>query len=210
MTKYNIQNLTITALMSAIICIMGPVVIPIGMVPMSFVNLAIYLTVLLMDKKKAVLSVGIYLLIGFVGLPVFAGFTGGAGKIFGPTGGYLLGYLFLSWISGSILEKWDEIKTTGRLQQKEQDNIHNDKETKRKKDRKRILKQFFALIAGTICLYVIGTIWLMLQSKLEIFSALSVGVFPFVGFDIIKIMVALMLSESIKKRIGNYSDFFAI
>ena len=143
MMKYNIQNLTITALMAAIICIMGPVVIPIGMVPMSFANFAIYLTVLLLDKKKAVLSVGIYLLIGFVGLPVFAGFIGGAGKIFGPTGGYLVGYLVMTWISGSIMEKWGPINTTLYLQPKEQDNLKSSKNAIRKNVRIRIAKQFF-------------------------------------------------------------------
>lgn len=100
-----IQNLTFVALMAGVLCIVGPIAIPIGMVPMSLANLAIYLTIILLDKKRASISVAIYLLIGFVGLPVFSGFTGGAGKIFGPTGGYLVGYLALTWVGGSVLEK---------------------------------------------------------------------------------------------------------
>lgn len=100
-----IQNLTFVALMAGILCIAGPIVIPIGMVPMSLTNMAIYLTVILLEKKRASISVVIYLLIGFVGMPVFSGFTAGVGKLFGPTGGYLVGYLVLSWIGGSILEK---------------------------------------------------------------------------------------------------------
>ena len=103
--KDKIQNLTYMALMAAIICIMGPFVIPIGMVPMSFANMAIYLTIILLDKKRATISVAVYLLIGFVGLPVFSGFTGGAGKLLGPTGGYLIGYLALSWVAGPVLER---------------------------------------------------------------------------------------------------------
>lgn len=91
--------------MAGVLCIVGPIAIPIGMVPMSLANLAIYLTIILLDKKRASISVAIYLLIGFVGLPVFSGFTGGAGKIFGPTGGYLVGYLALTWVGGSVLEK---------------------------------------------------------------------------------------------------------
>lgn len=170
MKKNKIQNLTLIALMSAILCIMGPIVIPIGMVPMSFTNMAIYLTIILLDKKRATISVAIYLLIGFVGLPVFAGFTGGAGKLLGPTGGYLIGYLGLSWISGFIMERLEKSK-------------------------------ILALCLGTICLYLVGTIWLMLQSKLGFATAISVGVLPFLIFDIIKILVAIALGNSIKKRI---------
>ena len=115
MRNNNIQNLTLTALMAAILCIAGPIVIPIGMVPMSFANMAIYLTILLLDKKKAIISVILYLFIGFIGLPVFSGFTGGVGKLFGPTGGYLMGYLVMSLIAGKILEMVDKIKDGKRL-----------------------------------------------------------------------------------------------
>ena len=169
MRNNKIQNLTLTALMAAILCIAGPIVIPIGMVPMSFANMAIYLTIILLDKKRATISVAIYLLIGFVGLPVFAGFSGGAGKLLGPTGGYLIGYLVLSLIAGTILEKVEKSK-------------------------------LLALATGTLGLYAVGTIWLMLQSNLTFITALSVGVLPFIIFDVIKIIAAVALGNSIKKR----------
>ena len=168
--KNKVQNLTLTALMAAVLCIIGPFVIPIGMVPMSLTNMVIYLTVLLLDKKRATISVAIYLMIGFIGLPVFAGFIGGAGKLLGPTGGYLIGYLVLSWIAGTILEKLEKTK-------------------------------ILALSIGTVGLYLVGTIWLMFQSKLNLMAALSVGVFPFVVFDVLKIVIAVILDNSIKKRI---------
>lgn len=169
--KNKIQNLTHTALMAAFLCIAGPVVIPIGMVPMSFANMAIYLIIILLDKKRATISVAIYLLIGLVGLPVFAGFTGGMGKLLGPTGGYLIGYLVLSLIAGTVMEKCKF--------------------------------SFIALVIGTISLYLIGTLWLMFQSKLDFITALSVGVLPFVIFDVIKMVLAVILGNSIKKRIHN-------
>ena len=62
------------------------------------------LCILLLDKKKALISTAVYLLIGFVGIPVYSGFSAGAGKLFGPTGGYLIGYLVLSFLGGSFLE----------------------------------------------------------------------------------------------------------
>ena len=172
MKNIKTQNLTLTALMAAILCITGPFVIPIGMVPMSLTNLVIYLTIILLDKKRATISVAVYLLIGFVGLPVFAGFTGGAGKLLGPTGGYLIGYLVLSLVAGTILEKIEKVK-------------------------------ILALSMGTIGLYMIGTMWLMVQSKLSFMSALTVGVLPFVVFDVIKILIAVVLGNSIRKRMHN-------
>ena len=177
MQDNKIQNLTLTALMAAILCIMGPIVIPIGMVPMSLANMAIYLAIILLDKKRATISVALYLLIGLVGIPVFAGFSSGAGKLFGPTGGYLIGYLALSFIGGSLLEK-------GKCQ-----------------GNKKVLNQFFVLSVGTIGLYLVGTVWLMYQSKLNLITALSVGVFPFVLFDIIKIFLSISIGNTIKKRI---------
>lgn len=175
--KNNVQNLTITALMAAVLCIMGPIVIPIGMIPVSFANLAIYLTLILLDKKKACISISVYLMLGLVGIPVFSGFGAGAGKLFGPTGGYLIGYLALSFIGGNLLEKG-----------KSQGN-------------KRVINQIMALGAGTIGLYIIGTVWLMYQSNLSMVTALSVGVFPFVILDIIKIILAVSIGNSVKKRI---------
>ena len=176
--KNSIQNLTLTALMAAVLCIVGPIVLPIGMVPMSFANMAIYLTIILLDKKQAVISTAIYLLIGFVGIPVFAGFSAGAGKLFGPTGGYLIGYLILSFLGGSILER-------GKQQGK-----------------RKISNQLWALSVGNFGLYFIGTLWLMYQSKLNLIAALSVGVFPFIVFDVIKMFLAISIGNSIKKRIS--------
>lgn len=176
MQDNKIQNLTLTALMAAILCIMGPVVIPIGMVPMSLANMAIYLAIILLDKKKAVISTTIYLLIGLVGIPVFAGFSAGVGKLFGPTGGYLIGYLVLSFLGGSFLEN---VKYQGK---------------------QKIGYQILALSMGTVGLYLFGTLWLMYQSKLNMMTALSVGVFPFIIFDVIKILLAVSIGNSMKRR----------
>lgn len=196
--KNNIQKLTITALLAAFICMAGPIVIPVGVVPMSLANMAIYLAIILLDKKMAMISIVVYLLIGFVGLPVFSGFTGGAGKLLGPTGGYLIGYLVLSWTAGVMLEKF-LVTDRKKLSKKEAGagkkyNFNN----------VRTGKQILALAIGTIGLYFFGTLWLMYQSKLGVWAALSVGVLSFIPFDMIKIAAAVWLGNSIKKR----SNFF--
>ena len=77
-----------TAFMAAVTCILAPLSIPIGPVPISLTNLAIYLSLYLLNWKRGTISYCLYLLIGLAGLPVFSGFSGGIGKLAGPTGGY--------------------------------------------------------------------------------------------------------------------------
>ena len=73
-------EMTVTALMTAVTCILAPLSIPIGPVPISFTNLAIYLSLYLLGWKRGTISYLVYLLIGLVGVPVFSGFTGGLDK----------------------------------------------------------------------------------------------------------------------------------
>lgn len=182
--KITTFDYTLTALMTAVICILGPIVIPVGMVPLSFANLAIYLAVILMGKKKSTIGVLLYLLIGFIGIPVFSGFTAGAGKLSGPTGGYLIGYVLLAWIAGWIIEKWGNKKENGKIVKSQQTVI------------------FSALITGTIVLYMFGTIWLTMQANISFQAALMTGVLPFILPDIIKMWIAVVLGRSIKKRLS--------
>ena len=89
MRNESVKTMTMCAIMAALMCILGPMSIPIGAVPISFTNLVIYLTVYLLGAKKGCISYLIYMLLGVVGLPVFSGYTGGIAKLAGPTGGYL-------------------------------------------------------------------------------------------------------------------------
>ena len=88
------KQLTLVGVMTAVTCILGPFSIPLPFspVPISFTNLAVYLTVYVLGMKFGTISFITYLLLGAVGLPVFSAFTGGIGKLAGPTGGYLIGY----------------------------------------------------------------------------------------------------------------------
>ena len=83
--------MSVTALMAAVTCILAPMSIPIGPVPISLTNLAIYLSLYLLGWKWGTVSYLVYVVIGAVGVPVFSGFTGGLGKLAGPTGGYIAG-----------------------------------------------------------------------------------------------------------------------
>lgn len=90
--KSKIYGLSMTAVMAAVTCVLAPMSIPIGPVPISFTNLAIYLSLYLLGWKRGTVSYLVYVLIGMVGVPVFSGFTGGMGRLLGPTGA-------ISWAS---------------------------------------------------------------------------------------------------------------
>ena len=102
--------MTIIALMTAVTCILGPLAIPLPFspVPISFTNLAIYFSIFVLGTYSATVSYLVYLLIGMVGLPVFSGFAGGFGKMAGPTGGYLVGFIFMALIAGFFVDRFWE------------------------------------------------------------------------------------------------------
>lgn len=104
----NTYAMAVTALMTAVTCILAPLSIPIGPVPISLTNFAIYLALYLLDWKKGTVSYIIYLLLGLVGLPVFSGFTGGLGKLAGPTGGYIIGFIPMAIIAGIVIDKFSQ------------------------------------------------------------------------------------------------------
>ena len=97
--------MAVTALMTAVTCIVAPLSIPIGPVPISLTNFAIYLSLYILGWKKGTVSYLLYLLLGLVGLPVFSGFSGGIAKLAGPTGGYIIGFIPMAIIAGIIIEK---------------------------------------------------------------------------------------------------------
>ena len=165
-------EITITALMTAVTCILAPMSIPIGPVPISFTNLAIYLSLYLLGWKKGTISYLIYLLIGLVGLPVFSGFTGGPAKLAGPTGGYIIGFIVMAIIAGMVI-----------------DNC-----------RKPWL-QLIGMIVGTIVCYLFGTIWFCLVANYTFKAALAVCVIPFIPADLVKMILAMIIGPLIKKRI---------
>ena len=98
MKKLTIYQMATCAIMAALMCILGPLSIPIGPVPVSLTNLVVLLAAVLLGAKLSTVSAVVYILLGLVGLPVFSGFQGGVAKLAGPTGGYIIGFIFLSFI----------------------------------------------------------------------------------------------------------------
>ncbi|RGZ17944.1 biotin transporter BioY [Agathobacter rectalis] len=163
--------ITVTALMTAVTCILAPLSIPIGPVPISLTNLAIYISLYLLGWKRGTISYLIYLLIGLVGIPVFSGFTGGPAKLAGPTGGYIIGLLhgnYCRTCNRSFPPAW---------------------------------LQLIGMIVGTIICYVLGTAWFCFEAKSTVSGALSICVFPFIPGDLIKMIIAMLIGPAIKKRL---------
>lgn len=94
-----------TALFAAIICIMAPFSLNVGLIPISLGTFAIYLAGGFLGGKKGMAAVGVYILLGAIGLPVFTGFSGGFAKLLGVTGGYIIGFVPLVLITGIFAEK---------------------------------------------------------------------------------------------------------
>lgn len=171
--KYNVYQITIIGLMAAVICILGPLSIPIGVVPISFTNLAIFFALYILGTKKATMSFIIYMLIGLVGVPVFSGFSGGPSKLLGPTGGYIIGFLFMTLISGFFIDRFID----------------------------KWYLCVVGMILGMAACYLFGTIWLSYQANLSINAALAVGVIPFIPADLAKICIAAFIGPQIRNRL---------
>lgn len=171
----NTRNLTTIGLSTAVLCILGPLslVLPFSPVPISLGTLGVMLISIILDAKSSMLCTTLYLLLGLAGLPVFTGFMGGVGKLLGPTGGYMLGYLFLAYIGSKLAKKWHP----------------------------SFLLQAFGFFIGMVFCYLFGTIWLMLQMQLDIVGALWTGVIPYIPFDIGKIFASLLLGRRMQARI---------
>ena len=161
------------AVMTAVLCVLAPVAVPIGPVPISLATLAIYFTLYLLGWKLGTLSCVVYLLLGTFGLPVFSGFSGGVGKLLGPTGGYLIGYIPMAVIGALAIERY-----TSRA------------------------AHFIGLALGTLVLYALGTAWLCYSAGMALVPALGVAVFPFIPGDTAKILLAMLLGPVIRERLA--------
>ena len=104
--NFSVRQMAVIGVMTAVTCILAPFSIPIGPVPISMTNLAIYFSLYVLGMKNGTISYLVYLLIGLIGVPVFSGFTSGPEKLFGPTGGYLIGFLPMAILAGFLIDKF--------------------------------------------------------------------------------------------------------
>ncbi len=152
---------------------LGPLSVPIGPVPISLTGLVLFISLYVIGCKKTVMAYLLYLLIGAVGLPVFSGYAGGLGKLIGPTGGYLAGFIFTALLSGIIIDKFYNKKAISIL----------------------------GMLLGILVLYAFGTLWFVITNDgYAVKEILMLCVIPFIPFDIAKILIAAFLGPVVKNR----------
>jgi biotin transport system substrate-specific component len=169
----DLQNLVLASLFAALTAVGAFIAIPIGPVPIVLQNLFVMLMGLMLGPRWGLAGVAAYLLAGALGLPVFAGGTGGIGRFVGPTGGYLVGYLpsvaIIGWLAPRGKPQW--------------------------------LFDALAVTAGTLVLYLCGISWLKVVSGMTWGKTLMVGMIPFLPGDIAKMIAAVMMVGALRPMI---------
>jgi biotin transport system substrate-specific component len=163
------------ALFAAIICILAPLSVQIGPVPISLGVFAVAFTAVVLGAKKGSIATALYILIGAVGLPVFASYKAGISVIIGMTGGYVWSYIIMAFVIGAGSYFKSEKKLV------------------------KIAAIVLSIIIAILVCYTMGTAQFMLVSGQNLATSLSVCVIPFIPFDIAKLVVAFVLGTAVKE-----------
>jgi len=165
-----LRMVVLASLMAALAAVGAYIHVPIGPVPIVLSTLFVILSGLLLGSRWGLASMGLYLLVGAIGIPVFYGGKGGFAHFFGPTGGYLLGYVLASWVTGFISEK----------------------------SRGLLILDILAVLVGSLVIYGLGVPWLKMITQMSWPKTLMVGMVPFLIGDGIKAAVAVVLARSVR------------
>lgn len=170
-----VRRIAAVGVMAAVICILGPlsIPIPISPVPISFTMVGIYFAVYALGMKNGTAAYLIYMLLGLVGLPVFSGYTAGPGKLFGPTGGYIIAFIFTALIAGFFIDRYSE----------------------------NVLLHILGMALGMAVLYFFGSLWLAWQGKMTMWQALMAGTVPYIPADIVKIILAALIGLQLRRQL---------
>ncbi|MGO2082584.1 biotin transporter BioY [Vagococcus sp.] len=166
------KKLVHVSLMTAIIIVLSQVSLPLTVVPVTLQTFAIPLAGLLLGKRLGSIAALLYLLLGLMGLPVFANFSGGVAVFFGPTGGFLLSFPIMAYLAGWGAEKF----------------------------KKSYL--IFGLMSGLFFNYFVGTLYFIWLTSLPLKVVFATCVLPFLFFDFFKIGILLIITKRVQKRIG--------
>ncbi|MCD7836026.1 MAG: biotin transporter BioY [Lachnospiraceae bacterium] len=170
--KFKTLDIVYIAIFAALIAVCSWISIPMA-VPFTLQTFGVFLAVYLLGGKRGTISVLVYILLGAVGLPVFAGFKGGIGALLGSTGGYIIGFLF------SALIMWAFEKLFG----------------------KKLWVYALSMLLGLIVCYAFGTVWFMVvyarsNDAVSLITVLGWCVFPFIIPDLVKIALALIIGKN--------------
>ncbi len=186
------RELTLIGVLTATTAVLAQIAIPLPFttMPFSLGMIAVYTTGILLKPKHAVLTQLCYLLLGAVGVPVFGNFRSGIPALFGPTGGYLMVYPLMAFIVAYALN--------GRSSRQAEKQTAGE----RAKSRARLaLKSAVSICIAHTVLYLGGTAWLSVITGTTFEAALALAVYPFIPFDIVKIVLCVMVIVPMRSRL---------
>ncbi|MBP5091686.1 MAG: biotin transporter BioY [Bacilli bacterium] len=168
MNRQKIKNITLIGVFAALLCVVAPFSLPIGIVPISLATFMVYLLSAIFEPWIATGIIAVYIALGAMGLPVFAGVKGGLGVLFGPTGGFIWAYLLAALVESLLIYLF--------------------------KDKKWMVP--LSMLLGTLVIYGGGLAYFLIYMKgsYSFLKAIEVCVVPFLLGDGIKIAVATALS----------------
>ncbi len=177
-TGFHTIDLAYMGLFVALMAVCSWINVPTA-VPFTLQTFAVFATVLILGLGRGTIAVLAYIVLGAVGAPVFAGFSGGPGVLLGTTGGYIIGFIFSAIITGGI------IRVFGR----------------------KVWIMVIAMLLGLVACYAFGTAWFMYvyakqTEAIGLVTALTWCVFPFIIPDCIKIAMAIVLDKSVGRFIN--------
>ncbi len=165
-----IKDLTLIALMVAFISVSAQIAIPLGAVPFTMQTTLILMSGLILGSKRGFLTCIVYILVGAVGFPVFAHFKGGIGILFLQTGGFIISFPIMAYVVGKFSEVFDNKAMT-----------------------------YLGAFIGVVINFVVGCAYFMFVTKMDLITSLTYTVFPFVITSGIQIVLAVYLSDRIKR-----------
>lgn len=175
--KFTVRDMCFIAMFAVIIAVCSWISVPLT-VPITLQTFGVFAALGVLGGKKGTIAVIVYVLLGAVGLPVFAGFKLGIGTLLGTTGGYIIGFVLSGIVYWAITDKFGT----------------------------KLAVTVIAMALGLLVCYAFGTAWFMLvytrsKGAVTLWSALGWCVFPFIIPDAIKIALAIPVSE----RVGKYA-----
>lgn len=169
-TALTARRLVLCALFAALCAVCSQIAIPLPLVPITLSLFAVHLAGALLGPKYGALSILVYVLLGLVGVPVYQGFTGGVGILFGPTGGYIFGYLPAAAAAGFAAQRAEN----------------------------SFWKLCAGMACGTLLCYLLGTLWFMASMHRGLWESLAACVLPFLPGDVVKIFLAGVLTLKLR------------
>lgn len=163
-----------SALLAALLAASAWISIPVGAVPVTLQVFIVLLAGLLLGPRSALAAIGVYLLLGAAGIPVFAGGLGGFGVLAGPTGGYLAGFLVAA-PTIALVRRTRLFASRG------------------------VAGDVVALAIGVVIIYVLGWAQLAIVTGMGAGAAFLAGVAPFIGIDALKAVAALGVARALKR-----------